>query len=79
VERLLARDHWTIENREHYHYERTQDEVRCLVRNPRAAAVQLLFRARVTHFVERQTLRSSGFLCAIYADMPVRLFQDLRT
>src|SRR3974390_1600435 len=28
-----ARDHWTIENRQHHRRDRTQDEDRCLVRN----------------------------------------------
>lgn len=49
-----ARDHWTIENRQHHRRDRTQDEDRCLVRNPRAARNLALFRTLVIYLFERQ-------------------------
>lgn len=53
----LARDHWTIENRQHHRRDRTQDEDRCLVRNPRSARNLSLFRTLVIYLFERQRPR----------------------
>jgi hypothetical protein len=46
-ERLLAlaRDHWSIENGQHYRRDRTQDEDRCPVRDPTTARNLSLFRS----------------------------------
>ena len=41
----LARDHWSIENGQHYRRDRTQDEDRCLVRDSTAARNLSLFRS----------------------------------
>jgi hypothetical protein len=56
----LARDHWTIENRQHYRRDRTQDEDRCLVRKPRSARNLALFRTLVIYLFERQRPRSGA-------------------
>ena len=53
----LARDHWTIENRQHHRRDRTQDEDRCLVRKPRSARNLSLFRTLVIYLFERQRPR----------------------
>ena len=54
----LARDHWTIENRQHHRRDRTQDEDRCLVRKPRSDRNLSLFRTLVIYLFERQRSRS---------------------
>ena len=41
----LARDHWSIENGQHYRRDRTQDEDRCPVRDTFAARHLCLFRS----------------------------------
>jgi hypothetical protein len=41
----LARSHWSIENGQHYRRDRTQDEDRCPVREPRTARNLSLFRS----------------------------------
>ena len=41
----LARDHWSIENGQHYRRDRTQDEDRCPVRDTTAARHLSLFRS----------------------------------
>jgi len=41
----LARDHWSIENGQHYRRDRTQDEDRCPVRETTAARNLSLFRS----------------------------------
>jgi predicted transposase YbfD/YdcC len=41
----LARDHWSIENGQHYRRDRTQDEDRCPVRDTTAARNLSLFRS----------------------------------
>jgi hypothetical protein len=56
----LARDHWTIENRQHHRRDRTQDEDRCLVRQPRSARNLSLFRSLVIYLFERQRLRAAA-------------------
>jgi len=56
----LARDHWTIENRQHHRRDRTQDEDRCLVRKPRSARNLSLFRTLVIYLFERQRPRSEA-------------------
>jgi hypothetical protein len=79
----LARDHWTIENRQHHRRDRTQDEDRCLVRNPRSARNLSLFRTRVIYLFERQRPRSGA--CRSLPDFqrrgcrqPGRVIQRLR-
>ena len=42
---LLARDHWSIENGQHYRRDRTQDEDRCPVRDTPTARTLSLFRS----------------------------------
>lgn len=56
----LARDHWTIENRQHHRRDRTQDEDRCLVRKPRSARNLSLFRTLVIYLFERQRPRAGA-------------------
>jgi predicted transposase YbfD/YdcC len=60
----LARDHWTIENRQHHRRDRTQDEDRCLVRKTRSARNLSLFRTLVIYLFERQRPRS-GACCSL--------------
>jgi hypothetical protein len=66
----LARDHWTIENRQHHRRDRTQDEDRCLVRNPRSARNLSLFRTLVIYLFERQ--RPSSGACRSLPDFQRR-------
>jgi hypothetical protein len=53
----LARDHWSIENGQHYRRDRTQDEDRCLVRDTTAARNLSLFRS-LAIFVFRQQAKA---------------------
>lgn len=50
----LARDHWKIENGQHYRRDRTQDEDRCLVRETNTARVLSLFRSLAIFLCENQ-------------------------
>jgi len=63
-ERLLAvaRDHWSIENGQHYRRDRTQDEDRCQVRDHAAARNLCLFRSLAIFLCERQPRRKGGKL-----------------
>jgi hypothetical protein len=51
----LARDHWSIENGQHYRRDRTQDEDRCLVRDPTAARNLSLFRSLAIFLFKAQS------------------------
>jgi predicted transposase YbfD/YdcC len=51
----LARDHWSIENGQHYRRDRTQDEDRCLVRDPTAARNLSLFRSLAIFLFQAQS------------------------
>jgi predicted transposase YbfD/YdcC len=55
-ERLLAltRDHWKIENGQHYRRDRTQDEDRCTVRDTNSARLLSLFRSLAIFLYEQQ-------------------------
>jgi hypothetical protein len=53
----IARDHWTIENRQHHRRDRTQDEDRCRVRQPVLAHNLALIRTLVIYLFERQRKR----------------------
>lgn len=61
-ERLLAlaRDHWLIENGQHYRRDRTQDEDRCTVRETNSARVLSLFRSLTIYLYEAQRGRHDG-------------------
>jgi predicted transposase YbfD/YdcC len=61
-ERLLqvARDHWLIENGQHYRRDRTQDEDRCTVRETNSARVLSLFRSLAIYLYEAQRRRRGG-------------------
>jgi len=61
-ERLLeiVRDHWTIENGQHYRRDRTQDEDRCMVRETNSARVLSLFRSLAIFVYEQQRGQRSG-------------------
>lgn len=79
----LARDHWTIENRQHHRRDRTQDEDRCRVRKPRSARNLSLFRTLVIYIFERQRPRPGA--CRSLPDFqrrccrqPGRVIQQLR-
>lgn len=54
-----ARDHWSIENGQHYRRDRTQDEDRCPVHETRAARNLSLFRSLAIFLCEQQA-RGSG-------------------
>jgi predicted transposase YbfD/YdcC len=56
----LARDHWSIENGQHYRRDRTQDEDRCPVRNPTAARHLCLFRSLAIFLFKRQADSKGG-------------------
>jgi hypothetical protein len=53
----LARDHWSIENGQHYRRDRTQDEDRCLVHHSSAARNLSLFRSLAIFLFKAQSLR----------------------
>ena len=61
-ERLLqlARDHWRIENGQHYRRDRTQDEDRCTVRETNSARVLSLLRSQAIYLYEAQRGRPGG-------------------
>lgn len=61
-ERLLeiVRDHWNIENGQHYRRDRTQDEDRCTVRETNSARVLSLFRSLAIFLYEQQRGRRGG-------------------
>jgi hypothetical protein len=50
----LARDHWSIENGQHYRRDRTQDEDRCPVRDTRTARHLCLFRSLAIFLFKQQ-------------------------
>jgi predicted transposase YbfD/YdcC len=56
----LARDHWSIENGQHYRRDRTQDEDRCPVRQTTAARNLSLFRSLSIFLFMRQAKRKGG-------------------
>jgi predicted transposase YbfD/YdcC len=56
----LARDHWSIENGQHYRRDRTQDEDRCTVRDPTAARNLSLFRSLSIFLFKEQSQRPGG-------------------
>jgi hypothetical protein len=56
----IARDHWSIENGQHYRRDRTQDEDRCTVRDHRAARNLSLFRSLAIFLFEQQRHRRGG-------------------
>ena len=51
----LARDHWSIENGQHYRRDRTQDEDRCPVRDTTRARNLSLFRSLAIFLFKRQS------------------------
>jgi len=55
----LARDHWSIENGQHYRRDRTQDEDRCPVRDSTAARNLSLFRSLAIFLFKAQS-RTKG-------------------
>jgi predicted transposase YbfD/YdcC len=55
----LARDHWSIENGQHYRRDRTQDEDRCPVRDTTAARNLSLFRS-LAIFLFKQQAKGKG-------------------
>lgn len=61
-ERLLelARDHWKIENGQHYRRDRTQDEDRCTVRDTNSARLLSLFRSLAIFLYEQQRGQKGG-------------------
>jgi len=61
-ERLLqiGRDHWSIENGQHYRRDRTQDEDRCPVRETTAARNLSLFRSLAIFLFKRQSANKGG-------------------
>ena len=52
-----TRDHWSIENGQHYRRDRTQDEDRCGTRKARSAQNLSLFRSLAIFLFERQRKR----------------------
>jgi len=56
----LLRDHWTIENGQHYRRDRTQDEDRCQVHETMSARNLSLFRSLAIFLFEQQCGRSDG-------------------
>jgi predicted transposase YbfD/YdcC len=61
-ERLLelVRDHWKIENGQHYRRDRTQDEDRCTVRESNSARLLSLFRSLAIFLYEQQRGKRGG-------------------
>jgi predicted transposase YbfD/YdcC len=62
VEELFdaLRGHWSIENRQHYRRDRTQDEDRCGMRNSRSAQNLSLFRTLAIFLFEEQRGRKGA-------------------
>jgi predicted transposase YbfD/YdcC len=58
----LARDHWSIENGQHYRRDRTQDEDRCPVRDTTAARTLSLFRSLAIFLFKAQSRAKGGQL-----------------
>ena len=57
---LLGRDHWSIENGQHYRRDRTQDEDRCPVRDTRTAWSFSLFRSlAIFLFMQQATAKDA--------------------
>jgi predicted transposase YbfD/YdcC len=56
----LARDHWSIENGQHYRRDRTQDEDRCPVRETTTARTLSLFRSLAIFLFKRQAPAKGG-------------------
>jgi predicted transposase YbfD/YdcC len=56
----LARDHWSIENGQHYRRDRTQDEDRCPVRETTTARNLSLFRSLAIFLFKRQAQAKGG-------------------
>ncbi len=56
----LARDHWSIENGQHYRRDRTQDEDRCPVRETITARNLSLFRSLAIFLFKRQSQSQGG-------------------
>jgi predicted transposase YbfD/YdcC len=56
----LLREHWTIENGQHYRRDRTQDEDRCQVRETMSARNLSLLRSLAIFLFEQQRQRSDG-------------------
>jgi predicted transposase YbfD/YdcC len=56
----IAREHWSIENGQHYRRDRTQDEDRCPVRESTAARNLSLFRSLAIFAFKRQSARKDG-------------------
>jgi hypothetical protein len=56
----LARDHWSIENGQHYRRDRTQDEDRCPVGDTRTARNLSLFRSLAIYLFQRQAKAKDG-------------------
>jgi hypothetical protein len=56
----LARDHWSIENGQHYRRDRTQDEDRCPVRDTTTARNLSLFRSLAIFLFQRQSKAKGG-------------------
>jgi predicted transposase YbfD/YdcC len=56
----IARQHWSIENGQHYRRDRTQDEDRCLVRETFSARNLSLFRSLAIFLYKEQARRPRG-------------------
>ncbi len=56
----IGRDHWSIENGQHYRRDRTQDEDRCSVRETTAARNLSLFRSLAIFLFKRQASGKGG-------------------
>lgn len=56
----IARDHWSIENGQHYRRDRTQDEDRCPVRDSNTARNLSLFRSLAIYLFKRQSKAKDG-------------------
>ena len=56
----LAREHWSIENGQHYRRDRTQDEDRCPVRDTTAARNLSLFRSLAIFLFKAQSKGKDG-------------------
>ncbi|MGD0816592.1 MAG: hypothetical protein ABSA83_23620 [Verrucomicrobiota bacterium] len=56
----LAREHWSIENVQHYRRDRTQDEDRCPVRDTIAARNLSLFRSLAIFLFQAQAKGKDG-------------------
>jgi len=56
----IGRDHWSIENGQHYRRDRTQDEDRCPVRDTQAARNLSLLRSLAVFLFKRQAQSQSG-------------------